>query len=739
MRRPSSTMYIAALAALGVVVLLGGSLRAQQPAPTSAPATAPAPDSKLADQWRNFVHYIMLAQEKAAESYGSAILAGKPDPKQLYLLWITTDRSGTILARARRVNQTMADIVDQLSAIINQGALASRTDAAEIARWVEMLSGGPREFQNGSSRLTHAGEYAVPLMVNKLDDDATSRMVRARLVTVLPKLGREAVRPLVEALPNVKAETQIALCRTLGRIGYRHAAPYLKELSEQEGLMAQVRAAADAAVAATAGREAVAKPAAELFYELAVKYYRRHESVGPDARYEKANVWFWKKGLGLTYVAVPRSIFNEVYTMRAARRVLALDPKFYPAVPLWLAANLRKESSLGAGEQDPTHAIDEPGAEFYALAASAEYLQKVLTMALKDRDVAVAMGAIAALDRTAGAENLVRPVAGGAPSLVTALGDPVREIRYMAAEALAKARPRSRFTGDNLVVPVLVQALRQTAAPMVALADPDLQQRNKVKDLLRAAKMEVFDAATSGKAVGLAQDAGGVDLLVLASDIATPGLASAVAELRRDATLSRAPVVIVAKDADLAAAQRLAADDSLTVVLPASKLDAAALTAAIDQARQDPEGSKPLTPEQSVDWAVRAADCMRLLAMMKNPVYDLSGAVASLVAALSDDRDPVRIAAAEALAQFRSAVAQQGIVRLANDAQASKTARLAAYAAASESVRMFGNEATENQVNNVIAVVAAKGDLEIRRAGAQLLGAMALPSEKINELILSAE
>ena len=726
MRKPSSMVCVAALAAALAPISSAGLLLAQQPPAATAPAIA---EGSVPDLWRNFLHYILLGRADLVESFGQGILNAKPDPKELYMLWVNTDRSGEKLARARGINAKTAAIAKQLSEIINQGAKAVRMDPAEIARWIEMLAGSPREFQIASERLVDAGEYAVPQMINKLADVKTTQVLRARLVTVLPRLGKEAVRPLVEALVVPDPALKEIICRALAKIGYPHAAAYLKELAEQKGLLQRTRDAALGAVAATAGKNALNKPCAELFYHLALKYYNGDESVLPDKRYDTANVWYWKQGLGLSSLTVPRAIFDEVYAMRVARKALQHDPEFYPAVPLWLAADIRKEAELPAGEKDPTHQLDEPGAMHFAVASGAKYLQMVLARALRDGELAVAKVAILALERTAGAQNLVKPVEGGTPSLVAALGYPVREIRYMAAEVLGKARPEKRFPGWHMVTPVLIEALRQTGAPSAALAAPDLEQRNKIKDMLRGANVQVYDDEAFGKALQAARAAGGVDMVVVSAEIKGPDPAAAVAMLRSEAALSRAPVIVVAAPAEMPAARRLAKSDPLVVAVPVEKLDPAALL---------PPMTMPLPADEAADWAIRAANCLGMLAQTGNPVYDLTDATGSLIAALSDDRDKVRIAAAEALAEFRSAAAQQGVTDLANNAQLAKEVRLAAYAASASSVRLLGNELTEKQVRDVISVVMAKGDLEIREAAAQVLGALDLPSEKINELIVSA-
>ena len=404
------------------------------------------------------------------------------------------------------------------------------------------------------------------------------------------------------------------------------------------------------------------------------------------------------------------------------------------------AENLRDLASRGMHPRKYPRAADAPAPQYYALAAGAKYLQAVLLRAMKDGDLAVAAEAIKALSRVAGAENLVAAMdgQGGAQPLVSALTFPARTIRYLAAEALAQARPKRRFTGWHLVVPVLVEAVRQTGAPTAVLVDPDLDRRNQVKDLLRGAGCNVIDGEAFGAALDAAQAAGGADMLVLSSEMGAPGFGAAVARVRSQAVMSRMPIVLIARSGEMLAARNMAKRDALVVAIDAGKVDAAAVTAAMATLKAA-GGSAALTDQQAGEWAVRAANALSLLAVTRNPVYDLSGATKSLIAALKDKRDAVRIATAGALAQFPDPEAQRGIADLADDASASEAVRLAAYAAVSESVRRFGKLLTDAQIRAVVAVVAGTGSLKIREGAAQALGALNLPSEKIKELILSVK
>jgi hypothetical protein len=184
--------------------------------------------------------------------------------------------------------------------------------------------------------------------------------------------------------------------------------------------------------------------------------------------------------------------------------------------------------------------------------------------------------------------------------------------------------------------------------------------------------------------------------------------------------------------------KKLAGSDPLVVILCDDGLDAAGMTGAMKTASAKASGVAAMNEDEAAEWSIRAAKCMRLLATTNNPVYDLTGATRSLIASLSDKRDPVRIASAQALAQFRPAEVQRAIAALAVDVEASEQVRVAAYEALSGSVRQFGNQLTEKQVQSIIADVMGKGSLTIRNAAAQAMGALALPSEKVKKIIHTA-
>jgi hypothetical protein len=383
---------------------------------------------------------------------------------------------------------------------------------------------------------------------------------------------------------------------------------------------------------------------------------------------------------------------------------------------------------LPQGATDPTLPANEPPARFYVLASGAKYQQDILARALRDKDWPVAVAAIEALGRTAGAQSLVQPVAGGAQPLVEALSSPSRLVRYWAAISLATALPKDRFTGDDLVMPILSAAVRQTGKRSALVVAAQQERRNLLKDAARALGYEVIDSDDPAKGLEAARNAGGVDVAVLANE---PDPMIGAGMVRRDPLLATLPLVIAAQTERF---QTLAkADSRILLVSPAATSEEVgqAVTEVVKTSAGD-----PLTPEQAAEWAVRGASALRILGLTRSTVYDISRCRETLVGSLADDPRPeVKMVASQALATMPGPKAQQAIAKLAIDPAADERLRVVAFMSLSESVRRFGNSLADEQAQAIVEIVA-KGTGDVRTTAAEVLGALSLPSGMVRDLIV---
>lgn len=722
---------------LAGAVLLGTLLLS----PTMAAAQDDSTGATLADQWEDFIHYVIIARADAALSYGRAILASDPDPRAIYALSRDTENVETALARATRLDETqpgLADVVIQLRELIEQGYDLERRDPQRIAEAIDMLDGTLLQVRLATERLKASGEFALPQLLQTVTDDTISARMRERIITLLPLMGLDAVRPLSAALDTENPELRVLICRTLGRIGYPHAAPYLKRVAENPDELPRVVEAARSALLEVVEPDTAERSVANLFYALAEGYYNHQQSLRPDSRYDMANVWRWESGLGLTYTEVPREIFMDVYTMRSARQALQADETFAPAVSLWLAGNIRKEVHLPAGQDDPLRGEDQIDAKSYAKAAGAQYCQAVLIRALLDGDTAVAQEIIIPLRQVSGNENIIvnddgMDLNGQAP-LVAAMSYPDLEVRFRAAHALANAQPTRSFEGDEMVVRVMIEALRQTGEPTAMLIDPDTNRRNGAKDMIRQAGYDVIDGPNLAATLELAEVATGVDVILLQADMASPGIGGALDLLRTEPAFILTPVVLLADEAEMRAARNLANQDDLVTLQAAALVDAETMAALLHQANA---GMGEMDAATAAEWALTAAQTIEMLGQVRTEVFDLTLAQPALIDGLADPRDELKVACAQALAVLRTPASQQAIVRLAGDEQVDAAVRAAAFEAAAHSVRLIGNNLTDAQARAVVEFVQSDASLDLRDAASGLLGALNLPSEQIQGMITS--
>ncbi|MFP3937319.1 MAG: HEAT repeat domain-containing protein [Phycisphaerae bacterium] len=715
---PRATLSKAA-AAIAVLLIFASTGPAQQ---------AGSPDGESPEQlWEDFIHYIKIARPELARSYGQALLDSDADAKTIYEFSQTTPDARATLTRGERL-EGLGETIDEIRERIERGYREKRSDPREIAWAIELLAGTLRGYELGAERLRNSGQFALPQLLNKLRDDQAPQMLKERIITILPSIGREAVRGLSAALQSDEPLIVEIMAGALGEIGYAHAAPRLREALEREDLPERTRKIVRSALVTCAGESAPQKSVAEMFYRTAENYYYKAESLRADERYGEANLWYWSDDVGLAFRPAPLEIFYDAYTMRFCRLALAHDSGFSPAVGLWLAANLRKEANLPEGAEDPVRREDQPSVDYYALASGAGYLQGVLARGLRDRDTAVATGAITALAETAGAESLVQPVEGGAQPLVEAMSYPDRRVRFLAAVSLAEALPRKEFTGHGMVLWTLNEALRQTGQQRAMLVVADEQMRNRLKSVLRDQDFDVLDSADVAEAMSSARASAGVDVVVLGG---RPDPVEVVGSLRREAVFLALPVIVARQTARV---EDVAEEDGRVVVIP-DTADEATISEAIDEAMRLANG-RSIDAEEAEQWALRAARALERLGMTSNVIFDVTRSREALGEAINAGSDAVKVACAAALAAMDDSSAQRMVAELALNADESETVRISAFEELSASLRRFGNCLRGEQSDAVVRVVGDGDSFELRTAAAEALGAMDLPSEDITDLIL---
>ena len=476
----------------------------------------------LEENWNDFLHYTKIGRLDLAKGYAQAVLESDPDPLELLSLSKENPQGYAVLLRVidTAPDAELVELSGKILGIIEQGRFIRRSDPRIITEEIRRLSGTARGRLAAVKRLKNAGEYAIIYMLDAMMDNSRKEEL-PNIIWALPQIGRDAIRPLVTALQTENLALKAEIIRALGRIGYPQALAYLKYATENED-STELRKLAERSIRQT-DPATLKIPAAELFYQLAEKYYYHAQSLAAAEDADFANIWFWdSETRRLVREKVDKSYFNELMAMRACEWALKADAGFGRAIGLWLAAYCKAES---AGLEMPNYfGLGHAEALVYATTAGPEYLHQALARAIKDKNAYIALYAVEALATTAGEKSLLYRI-GPAQPLVQALTFDDRAVRYSAAIAIAAAGPKKKFPESKLVVKNLTEALGQTSGETsenTEMWNEDLadsyafravnvmlnlaQTRNPVIDL--SAAQETLINATKDKRAGIQMLAG---------------------------------------------------------------------------------------------------------------------------------------------------------------------------------------------------------------------------------------
>jgi len=726
------------------------------------PATQPAASEPAdAGQGRtveglfaDYLHFARMGSFDVARRFGTA-LTGHPDFKPATMLELAEKYRNSRETLLLLVSGgSLRDTAERIIQVIQEGEVLKRKSAEQITGAIELLAGTPTQRAVGMERLKYAGEYAVKWLVAWLVDPGKSRLYPF-IERALPQIGRPAVNPLVAALRVREDSVRETLMDALAELGYPQALPYLKRIAEDSTASASVRETANRAVA----RILRANPgvpdlsAAAGFLALAEDYYKDSASLRPTEPGGAANVWFWQGG-ELVFTAVPSGIFNEIQAMRCCEEALRLQPDLPAAVALWLAANFRREAELGMDVQsvapdekalaDATRPQDYPRSLYFARCFGPRYVHLTLSRAVKNREAAVALGAVTALDGIASASELVGPE-DVKQALIASLEFPDVLVRINAALALAHAMPPQDFHGARQVVPILASALDLRGRQNVVIMDPDEESRRLLADLAERQNAAVIAAGSFTEAVNrVHEEMTHVDLVLLATDLQNPPVIDAIRGLRGDDRLELAPVVIVVKPGGTGVALRASSEDARIERLAPPKLaglsdaEATQLSEAFartwERARRN-FGRRPIAEPEALDLAMRAATALRLIAMTGTSVFQMAPAEPALIRSCSHPVEQMRLTAAATLAWSNTRAAQSAIATLALDAGGSTTQRIAALDLLAESAKRYGRLLPDELVARLTEQALHEKDLTIRTAASRALGALDLGGGRASEII----
>jgi CheY-like chemotaxis protein len=713
------------------------------------PAPAPAQASPQERQLRNdvdaYFHYAWIGRYDLASQFAQKVTDEASDPAALIPILGDIaklhDQNMGYMAQLLLFDKQpqLKDSTDKLLLKVQAGNIARAQDPMVIEQTIRDMSLGERGYENHLPILRRSGELAIPVMIQflRLEDDQ-HKPFRGTVRRALVDMGRSAVNPLLAAADMKDSDTLLPIIDALGNLGYDAAAPVLARLARDPNSAAEVKVAAASALGRLGISTEQANDPATMYYGLALRFYYNKADIGqtinnpgpsPDAPVQTCDYWTWEGDKGLVPTPVPASIFNDLMTLRACDSALSLNADLSDAVSLWLDADNKREADLPAGATDPIRG-NTPPAHYFNVSAGARHLDDALARSLADHNAAVSLKLTHSLGLIVGRSTMSGQA--GYP-LTDALRFPDKAVRYEAACALASALPDKQFNDQDLVVPLLVQAIGEGGGGNVLVVASNQDDANGLQESLRKIGYVTTTATSAGEAVSAASNLPSVDAIVIARGVPDEEVGRVIEIAGQTSRLQGAvDVVMAATDTGYPAAAAL--KNPLVSVSTESAGDA--LKKDIEAARAK-AGLAPLDVKAAGSYAMRAALALENLAVGRNQVLNLSVAESGLLNALNGQRAELVAAIGNVLARFSTQAAQQGLARRALDDAAPQPIRISLFQALTVSAKTFGNQLDSSQVAQLQKEAVELKDNDIRSAAAEARGALNLPTDEATNLILS--
>jgi hypothetical protein len=295
--------------------------------------------------------------------------------------------------------------------------------------------------------------------------------------------------------------------------------------------------------------------------------------------------------------------------------------------------------------------------------------------------------------------------------------------------AIASALPQQSFNGQELVVPLLAEAVAQSGRPNVLLVVANEADRSRLAGELKGYNTAGGIGATG--AIAEARSLPSVDVIFVAADVKDEEIEQLVRLARENGRLDRTAKVIARNNGGGAWAREAINDPTLSIT---QATDADGLAKAIEAGRAK-TGGLPLDEKVANDFAMRAANLLARLAISRGQVLDLSPALSSLLGSLGDPRPEIVRAVGEAVALVQSPQVQPALLDRAQDPKNAEEVRASLYRSLATSAKFYGNQLAEPQVASLRQNVSAEQNLDVRSAAAEALGALNVPVENVAQLI----
>ncbi len=694
---------------------------------------AQAEEPKQIDLLRDFIHFVKIARFDVAADLGSRLLdSGVSSEEFVDLIEESREqqRFEEAVAAALRV-PVVEPIAAELESLFRQGKLDRARNPDEITRNIGLLTQGLRARALARERLMVAGEYAMPQLLDAYLQQKDLAL-KAQVQRLMVDMGRQAIAPLMTALPGLDATSQEAIAEVLGLIPYRTSLPVLIDVYQSTNNNA-VRQAAGRAISRLGGNPG--SDVAEMYALLANSYYSEPAELTSFPGEDHQLVWNFDAGLGLVMVPIQTPVFHEAMTMRLAERALNLQPQNNETLALWVSSNYSRHFDSPDGYENPVYGSDRRSADYFGIAVGPEIDQLVLRRGIDSRDTPLVRSAISAIAQTAGSRSLWGQEIDGRFPLLESLNYQNRRVQFEAALALGNAQPAESFNGSERVIPLLASAVKDAAARYaVVLTGEDRESYDQYRNALEQQGFTVLPPAPQGLSQIEASiaETPTIDLVVSAQGFDQTIMSIETA--RTDSKMSVAPVLALMGPDDLIGMERQYGRDQ-TVSVRRQAISASAFDSSVESLIEVASGG-PISIDEADEYAVRATEVLRNLAISNNQVLNISDAASILIDVLEQVEGFTLLDIAEIISYMPQDSAQQAIMDKALESDTDIQIELLTILA--DSGKRFGNQLNNRQIRRLIELAQSENH-DLATAAAATMGALEVDNDSLLQLIFTSD
>lgn len=719
---------------LSLTLLAGSSVALLSPGIALASTTLAQPESQDEQQLellRDYIHFVKIARFDVAADLGRRLLDSGITSEQFVDLIEQSreqQRFEEAVAAGLRV-PVVEPIAAQLESLFRDGKLARARNPQEITRNIGLLTEGLRARTLARERLMIAGEYAMPQLLDAYLQQKDLAL-KAQVQRLMVDMGRQAIAPLMAALPGLDATSQEAIAEVLGLIPYRTSLPVLIDVYQSTDNNA-VRQATGRAISRLGGNPG--SDVAEMYALLANSYYSEPAELTSFPNEDHQLVWNFDPGLGLVMVPIQTPVFHEAMSMRLAERALNLQPQNNETLALWVASNYSRHFDSTDGYENPVYGSDRRSAEYFGIAVGPEIDQLVLRRGIDSRDTPLVRSAIDAIAQTAGTRSLWGQDIDGRYPLLESLNYQNRRVQFETALALGNAQPAESFNGSERVIPLLASAVKDAAARYaVILTGDDRESYDQYRVALEQQGFSVLPPAPDGfgQIETAIAESPTIDLIVSAQGFDNTLLS--IESARGDNKMSVAPVLALMGPDDLIAMERQYGRDQ-TVSVRRQAISSSAFDSSVETLLEVASGG-PISVDEADEYAERATEVLRNLAISNNQVLNISDAASILIDVLEQVEGFTLLDIAEIISYMPQAKAQQAIMNKALDSETDIQVEMLTILA--DSGKRFGNQLNNRQIRRLIEL-AQSDNQDLATTAAATMGALEVDNDSLLQLIFS--